>query len=687
MSTFEFDTEKLIGTGIHPSIATGKDGILHITYTRPGMIIYKYYDPTTGVISNEEIVTNSNSWAPQIAVSNDGDIHITWELSIENVSGYIGYARRISGTWKISNNLHKNTYRAMIPRIAVDSLNRAHIVFWKNTGADLDATYARGQYNRLNISESSLIVEKEIDIFGWDGSRTGCVVTDSNNIIHVFNAESSQINHWTVSENGIFTISTPLPKPADAAIEKFMETTAVSTGAGGGFYGFSKDAGDPLLPKEIFHTRIGGLGSFSKIVWNEPLIGLGLQSVGDKIKAGISYAIFAGIDKKGRILAVDQDGIISGPTLFATSGEQHDGVDRHGPTGVSTNNGIFISYQDNRSGLWQIFVRKVSLSDIVITPILGVPRQSDWIDAGEILASGPEGSWDVRFGGALSPCAVIKRNGIYHLYYIGADGDMVGDPESTTDPGPSHRSVGVATSIDGIHYTKYQGNPILRYLPTNDQEEGTFSLGACLDENNNVLIYYSTMQVTSPLNVDSDVSLAISSNGLDFTHIGDVLKSNNPSVWGYGDELFPVGALKTAGKYYIWYIAKGVSAMWDVGLASGVDKFVMTSTKPLIVYGLGIPNDIVGGGMPVIVGDKLVHFYERGRAPSNIEVYWTPISNPEELHLSDIYTDVRIHTTVFKDQDTGTWFMYFAAGRYSIEAKVFEYCIQSECDFTITQQN
>ena len=79
-----------------------------------------------------------------------------------------------------------------------------------------------------------------------------------------------------------------------------------------------------------------------------------------------------------------------------------------------------------------------------------VPKETDWIDHGVVIESGSKGSWDIRLGGMISPSTVVKKNGTFFLYYIGADGDR------STDKGPRHRALGVATSTDGINFTKYK---------------------------------------------------------------------------------------------------------------------------------------------------------------------------------------------------------------------------------------
>ncbi len=63
-----------------------------------------------------------------------------------------------------------------------------------------------------------------------------------------------------------------------------------------------------------------------------------------------------------------------------------------------------------------------------------------------ILFPGPPGNWD---SWRATPGPVIKEDGVYKMYYQGwADNEGVWD-------------IGLATSSDGVNWTKYAGNPIL----------------------------------------------------------------------------------------------------------------------------------------------------------------------------------------------------------------------------------
>ena len=282
-----------------------------------------------------------------------------------------------------------------------------------------------------------------------------------------------------------------------------------------------------------------------------------------------------------------------------------------------------------------------------------IPKQSDWTDQGIAFTKGPTGSWDVRLGGSITPCTVVKKEGTYFLYYIGADGDR------STDGGPRHRALGVATSTDGINFTKYSGNPILAHLPHNNEEEGIFSGGATIDDNGNITLYYGAMDAGSAtsVSVDGDIRLAVSSDCFNFTEIGDVVSHSDSSVWGYGDELFPVGTFQANGQWYVYYIAKGYGASWDLGLAWGPSADDLPNTQAVLTSG----SYIIGGCDPLWVApDKIALFVVRDFNTRIVEIRTASSNLPEQLSEpveTYDFNDFK-HMTIFLDKDTSTWFMY-----------------------------
>ena len=128
-----------------------------------------------------------------------------------------------------------------------------------------------------------------------------------------------------------------------------------------------------------------------------------------------------------------------------------------------------------------------------------IPVESDWEDHGLVLQSGSKGQWDDLLGdaktgtqGMHTVCALVKKDNTYFLYYLGADGKRV-----LSDGGVRHRAMGVATSKDGINFTKYSGNPILTHLPNKNEEEGIYAATVFLD-GNNFICYYGAMDAGNP---------------------------------------------------------------------------------------------------------------------------------------------------------------------------------------------
>jgi len=81
---------------------------------------------------------------------------------------------------------------------------------------------------------------------------------------------------------------------------------------------------------------------------------------------------------------------------------------------------------------------------------LGYATSTDgttWTKVGAILERGAAGTWDDY--AVHHPCA-IKHNGVYYLYYSGDD-----------DVDYAVKNIGLATSTDGINWTKYASNPVL----------------------------------------------------------------------------------------------------------------------------------------------------------------------------------------------------------------------------------
>lgn len=288
-------------------------------------------------------------------------------------------------------------------------------------------------------------------------------------------------------------------------------------------------------------------------------------------------------------------------------------------------------------------------------PEVKIPKQSDWTLAGTAIEKGPPNSWDARLHGQISPCAVVKKGGVYYLYYIGADGNR-------EDGGPAHRGLGVAISRDGLSFKKYRDNPIITHLPHNNPEEGVFSAGATLDDNGNIVLYWTAILAkdSTTTQVNSNIHVGVSKNGLDFGKSKVLLRFNDPSVPS-DDEIGALGALRASGKWHLYYFSKGGVPAWSLVHASGPTKDTFPQRGRIILEAVKEPQQVIGGGDPVwLSDDKVALFIVCGFRSGRIEVRTISPDSPDKLSLPvEMYRfDGWRHATVFLDRDVGKWFMY-----------------------------
>ena len=289
--------------------------------------------------------------------------------------------------------------------------------------------------------------------------------------------------------------------------------------------------------------------------------------------------------------------------------------------------------------------------------MVNIPSQNDWSYKKTVIQPGPRGSWDCRLEGMISPCAMVKKNNTFFLYYIGSDGER---RYPHTDKGPRHRALGVATSSDGLNFTKYSGNPIVQYSPTGNDEEGVFSAGVVLDDNGDVVIYYGAMKSPSASStvVSSDVRVITSHDGFRFINDTKVLSHTDSGVWGYGDELFPLGALKHNGIWYVYYTVVASGIRWVLGVAWGNSKSNLSNSKEFyksFYY-------VKGGCDPVPLNSTEFAMFigqDDGNDNEHIKVKTVKYSDPTKA-LSTVetyYMDTCSGHVVFYDNQK--WVMYY----------------------------
>lgn len=243
-----------------------------------------------------------------------------------------------------------------------------------------------------------------------------------------------------------------------------------------------------------------------------------------------------------------------------------------------------------------------------------LPEASSWTNQGVAIAEGNPGEWDRYLWGGFAN-SLVKKDGVYYLYYQGsaAYDDACDDN--------SYRQIGVATSTDGIHWTKYSGNPVISWVDRGAVTEGAVSSAAILGTDGYIYVYYGANSAPTDCAVRASGRLARSSDGIRFEDVGEVIP-NTPPLWGNGDEIFPVGAYLKDGTWSVYYIPNGVPQGGKLGVVTGsaANSFDLQTSRGVNGGNLGAwgPVSVVSAGISTYAfvnersKDKAVKVYSVG---------------------------------------------------------------------------
>ena len=139
-----------------------------------------------------------------------------------------------------------------------------------------------------------------------------------------------------------------------------------------------------------------------------------------------------------------------------------------------------------------------------------VPRFEEYTNGPvNILPHGDPAEYDEILWGGQAPASIIKFNGLFFMYYVGADG--YDTPLDT----PTNRALCLATSPDGVNWTKYASNPVVTYTTGGSVEEGVGG-AAVIVNGSTIHLYYSAIRDTGGGLVDLDIRYRSSTDGYSF---------------------------------------------------------------------------------------------------------------------------------------------------------------------------
>jgi hypothetical protein len=284
---------------------------------------------------------------------------------------------------------------------------------------------------------------------------------------------------------------------------------------------------------------------------------------------------------------------------------------------------------------------------------IAIPGAAEWTDCGTVLLSGEPGDWDLYLWGGFA-ASVLKKNGRYLLYYQGSDGYH--DAEGTV----TNRAIGVATSPDGIRFTKHDANPVLTFSARGNHEEGAVSSAPLLDDTRDAIVmYYGANTWAGGEEVNADARMALSADGVHFSDHGIVLDHRDRAVWGHGDEIFPIAAFRHDQRSVVYYIPNGTRERGQLGVAwtDGAESYRSSAARS---GRAGIPVWGSGSAVPV-AADVYALFLSYSRERSYMEVRTVSPTEPNRLSapVQRYEWESFVPKSVLLDDDTGRWLLYY----------------------------
>jgi beta-1,4-mannooligosaccharide phosphorylase/Secretion system C-terminal sorting domain len=170
-----------------------------------------------------------------------------------------------------------------------------------------------------------------------------------------------------------------------------------------------------------------------------------------------------------------------------------------------------------------------------------------------VLDSGPPGTWDSV---KVSTASVYFDGSNYVMWYTGRSGN--------------NGSIGLATSSDGVHWTKYPGNPILVAGAPGSWEQGSAEGAKVLRVGNLFHMFYGGHD---PALDAFHIGYAYSPDGVTWTkYAGNPVLSRGSGTEWDGQSLGLMGAIFKDDKFHLWFSGLGVSSQfppyWQIGYAT-----------------------------------------------------------------------------------------------------------------------
>ena len=168
----------------------------------------------------------------------------------------------------------------------------------------------------------------------------------------------------------------------------------------------------------------------------------------------------------------------------------------------------------------------------------GISWQKDSLNP--VLSFGQSSDWDASY---LDPDAVLFDGSIYKMWYMGGKGG--GFPTTSA-------AIGFATSIDGIHWTKYPQNPVLGSGSSGSWDAGGIGLMEVIQDEGHYLMWYTGKVINFHLETMQGIGFAVSADGIHWKKYPGNPVIPQRSFWNSSSPYYPK-VIREGDEYKMWY--------------------------------------------------------------------------------------------------------------------------------------
>jgi len=195
------------GVSSNPDIAIADDGTIHVVWAdnTPGYSVIYHAKSTNGTLWSNFPIPSANGGVPAIAIGDDGIVHVSWQNLDEEFNCYDIYHSQWDGSaWSLPENISDSLNDSTIADMAVAGDNTVHLVWEERVGGNYEVYYSGGWSFNWSVQEnvSNSAADSYLPSIAIDGDGTRHVAWEETASPHCISYRKWQVatSSWLESE-------------------------------------------------------------------------------------------------------------------------------------------------------------------------------------------------------------------------------------------------------------------------------------------------------------------------------------------------------------------------------------------------------------------------------------------------------------------------------------------------------